>query len=215
MTIKVKICGINNEESLKAAISGGASAIGFVFFSRSPRALNLEEAACLAVNVPKSILRVGLIVDMGDKEILELLDAVPLDILQLHGEETPKRTEQIAKISGLPLIKAIKVEKISDILYANKYIKHVDWILFDAKPPESFPNALPGGNAISFDWNWLAHKDLTYPWILSGGLNVKNITEAANISGATFVDVSSGVESQVGKKDIDLITDFLDCVKQL
>ncbi|MBB42731.1 MAG: phosphoribosylanthranilate isomerase [Rhodospirillaceae bacterium] len=215
MTVKVKICGINTKESLEAAILGGADAIGFVFFSRSPRALNLHEAARLAVEVPKKILRVGLIVDMTDIEILELVKTVPLDLLQLHGEETPERTAQIGQVVGLPLIKAIKVADMSDITAACKYKNHVDWILFDAKPPEQFPNALPGGNAISFNWNWLANKDLTYPWILSGGLNVQNIREAINISGATFLDVSSGVESRVGKKNINLITDFLGCVKQL
>lgn len=213
--IKTKICGISSLDSLEAALVGGAAAVGFVFFSSSPRHVNIDSASKLIAEVPKNILRVGLIVNMRDSHIKEIVNNLTLDMLQLHGDETPERTLEIKKLSNLPVIKAIKVANPSDISRAVPYINLVEQILFDAMPPKDMERALPGGNAISFDWNWLGDKNLPYPWMLSGGLNVKNVETAVKISGASFVDVSSGVEKRPGSKDPMMIKEFLDVVSQI
>ena len=213
--IKTKICGINSAESLEAAISGGAAAVGFVFFPASPRYVNIEAASELVAKVPKDVLRVGLTVNMEDRDLTEIVDNLALDLLQLHGDESPKRTLEIKELSGLPIIKAIKIASPGDIGKAVPYIGLVEQILFDSMPPEDMKRALPGGNAVSFDWNWLGDQNLTYPWMLSGGLNAKNVETAVKTTGASFIDVSSGVEDRPGFKDPVMIKEFLDVVGQI
>lgn len=213
--IKTKICGINSEESLEAAINGGAAAVGFVFFSDSPRYVNIKTASELIAEVPKNILRVGLTVNMDDRDLTEIVDNLTLDILQLHGDETPKRASEIKELSDLPIIKAVKVAASSDIFGAVPFLGVVEQILFDSVPPKDMKQALPGGNAVSFDWNWLSNKNLSYPWMLSGGLNAKNVETAVKISGASFIDVSSGVEERPGTKDPMMIREFLDVVNKI
>ncbi|MEK9684063.1 MAG: phosphoribosylanthranilate isomerase [Rhodospirillaceae bacterium] len=213
MRVKTKICGVKSPEALDAAIQGGVAAIGFVFFPPSPRSITTDTAEQLISRIPRGILRVALTVDMDDAELLALSDRLPLDLLQLHGNETPERVLEIKKLTGLPIMKAIKVAEPNDILEADLYSPVAERILFDAKPPKMMKGALPGGNALSFNWKWLAGKTLPYPWVLSGGLNSENIQRAIEISGASFIDVSSGVESTPGVKDPERIRYFLNIVK--
>lgn len=214
MTVLTKICGINSLPALAAAIEGGADMVGFVFYPPSPRHLITKDAAILVNATPTGIDRVGVFVDPNDALLDDVLTHVRLDLLQLHGSESLKRMVELRKTFGLPLIKAIKVETAADVAIASEYDGAADWLLFDAKPPQG-GNALPGGNAKSFDWRLLAGRKFRRPWLLSGGLNVDNLAEAVALSGAVAVDVSSGVESAPGKKEPALIKAFLDAAKSL
>jgi len=207
--MRAKICGVNSRAALDAAIAGGAGFVGFNFYPPSPRALTAEAAAALAPAVPPVIAKVGLLVDEPDERIAEILARVSLDILQLHGKETPARVDDIRRRFGLPIMKAVKIAEAADLAVADRYIGHADWLLFDAKPPPEMTGALPGGNALSFDWQLLAGRTWPSPWMLSGGLTPENLAEAVRISGARVVDVSSGVESQPGVKDPAKIAAFL------
>ncbi len=209
MPVRAKICGVNSRAALDAAIAGGAGFVGFVFYPPSPRALTTEAAAALAAAVPPVIAKVGLLVDDPDERIAEILARVSLDMLQLHGKETPTRVDDIRRRFGLPVMKAVKIAEAADLAVADRYIGHSDWLLLDAKPPPQMTGALPGGNALSFDWQLLAGWTWPSPWMLSGGLTRDNLAEAVRISGARVVDVSSGVESQPGQKDQEKIAAFL------
>lgn len=215
MTIRAKICGIKDEVNLLAAIRHGAAYIGLNFYPRSPRSLPAEAAGRLARLVPAEVKTVGLIVDAADREIADILAHCPLDILQLHGRETPARCAEIAGAFRLPLMKALPVSAAADIDNAAAYEGIVDLLLFDAKPPANLPNALPGGNAVSFDWSLLAGRRFSIPYMLSGGLHAGNVGAAVGASGARIVDVSSGVESQLGQKDPNKIKEFLEIVRSL
>ncbi len=215
MTVQAKICGINTPDALQAAIDGGTSYIGLVFYPPSPRAVTGIEAATLAAMVPDSVKKVGLFVDIEDDLLNSILNQVPLDMLQLHGKEPPERIAAIKNATGLPAMKAIHIEKAEDFSNIDHYRDIADQILFDAKAPKDLKNALPGGNAISFDWSLFANHPWQDNWMLSGGLNADNIAEAVRISGARAVDVSSGVESAPGRKDSKLITEFLETVLAL
>jgi len=209
MPVRAKICGINSRPALDAAVAGGAGFVGFNFYPPSPRALTTETAAPLAAAVPPVVAKVGLLVDEPDERIAEILARVSLDMLQLHGKETPARVDDIRRRFGLPVMKAVKIAEAADLAAADRYIGHADWLLFDAKPPPQMTHALPGGNALSFDWQLLAGRSWPSPWMLSGGLTPENLAEAVRISGARVVDVSSGVESQPGVKDPAKIAAFL------
>jgi phosphoribosylanthranilate isomerase len=209
MPLRAKICGVNSRPALDAAIAGGAGFIGFNFYPPSPRALNAEAAAALALAVPPVIAKVGVLVDEPDERIAEILARVPLDMLQLHGKETPARVDDVRHRFGLPVMKAVKIAEAADLAVADRYVGHADWLMFDAKPPPQMTGALPGGNALSFDWQLLAGRSWPSPWMLSGGLTSENLGEAVRISGARVVDVSSGVESQPGVKDPEKIAAFL------
>ena len=213
--MRAKICGINSAAALEAALAGGAGFVGFNFYPPSPRALTADAAGALAAAVPASTMRVGLFVDDPDARIGEVLDQVPLDMLQLHGRETPARVDEIKRRFALPVMKAVTIAAADDLAAADNYIDHADWLLFDAKPPPQMTGALPGGNALSFDWRLLAGRDWPLPWMLSGGLDAGNLAEAVRIAGAHAVDVSSGVESAPGVKDCDRIRDFLNIAKAL
>ncbi len=209
MAVRTKICGINSRAALDAAIAGGAGHVGFVFYPPSPRALDDAAAAQLAAAVPPGVGKVGLLVDATDDRIAALLDAVPLDMLQLHGAETPERVREIRGRFGRPVMKAIRIAEAADLSVAGRYLGIADWLLFDAKPPPQMANALPGGNALSFDWQLLAGRAWPLPWMLSGGLHEGNLAEAVRISGARVVDVSSGVEDRPGSKSPQKIAAFL------
>lgn len=215
MAVDAKICGINSAPALDAAAKGGARFIGFNFYARSPRALDAEAAAVLAGRVPRGISRVGVIVDESNETIDGLLRQVPLDMLQLHGQETPARVGEIRRRFGKPVMKAIQVAGNGDVESATAFDGAADWLLFDAKAPPQMANALPGGNAISFDWTLLAHRRWNRPWMLSGGLNAGNLAEAVRITGAPVVDVSSGVEDRPGVKSPEKITAFLELTRRL
>jgi len=209
MAVRAKICGINSREALDAAVAGGASFVGFVFYPPSPRALTPAAAGELAAAVPRTVGKLGLFVDDPDERIAEVLAKAPLDMLQLHGQETPARVAAIRRLFGLPVMKAVKVAGADDLAAADGYIGVADWLLFDAKPPKEMTGALPGGNALAFDWQLLAGRAWPSPWMLSGGLTPENLGEAVRISGARVVDVSSGVEAAPGQKDPAKIAAFL------
>lgn len=209
MALEAKICGLTTPEAADAAVAGGAALVGFVFHAKSPRNLALDAAAALAARVPARVLRVGLIADADDARIAAILAAVPLDMLQLHGEETPQRIIAVKKRFGKPVMKAIAVAEAADLDHATAYVGVADWLMFDAKRPPSMAAAPPGGNALAFDWRLLAGRDWPMPWMLAGGLNVGNLAGAVRISGARRVDVSSGVEDRPGHKDPAKIAAFL------
>ncbi len=209
MTVQVKICGLNDAASVAAAVAGGARYIGLVFYPPSPRCVSPRNAAKLAALAPPTVFRVGLFVDPDDETLRSVTATVRLDFLQLHGSESPDRVGDIKRLTGLPAIKAIKVATALDIAVATHYLGVADWLLFDAKAPADMAGALPGGNALRFDWRLLAGRRWPRPWMLSGGLDADNLAEAVRTSGARAVDVSSGVERGPGVKDPALIRAFL------
>ena len=218
MNVSAKICGINSEAAMDAAIEGdaaGAAYVGLVFYPPSPRYLSVEAAAALAARVPDGVIKVGLFVDVDDATFDSVLAAVALDMLQLHGGESPARVREIGERCGLPVMKAVLLAGADDLALARDYEDAADMLLFDAKPPATMTEALPGGNALVFDWELLAGESWPIPWMLSGGLDPENVAEAVRIAGASAVDVSSGVESAPGQKDPARIRAFLEAVAAL
>jgi len=207
--LSVKICGCNSREAVTTAVAGGADYVGLVFYPPSPRNLTADAAAPLAELVPERVLRVGLFVDPDDETLRRVTSRVKLNLVQLHGAETPDRVAAIKRLTALPAMKAIKVAVAADVVAAQPYLGVADRLLFDAKAPASLAGALPGGNAVSFDWTLLAGRSWPVPWMLSGGLHAGNVAEAVRVSGARTVDVSSGVESKPGVKDPERIRAFL------
>jgi len=215
MPIRVKICGVNSIEAAKAAVDGGASFIGLVFYRPSPRFVTPDRAAEIAALVPAGVGRVGLFVDAEDALIAEAVRKARLDLLQLHGAETPARVAELKVRLGVQAMKAIRIAGPEDVSAAERYLGIADRLLFDAKPPATMTKALPGGNALSFDWRLIAGHPWPLPWMLSGGLNATNLAEAVATSGATVVDVSSGVEDRPGHKDPRRIAAFLEAARRL
>lgn len=213
MTVRVKICGITDETALKAAVSAGASYLGFVFVEKSSRYLTLEKAAALAALVPEGVLKVSLTVDADDATLDPIVEMLKPDLLQLHGSEPPERLSELKARHGLPVMKAIAVGGPEDLEAIAVYQKVADLLLFDAKPPKSMAGALPGGNGLVFDWSLIAGNRPAIPWMLSGGLDAGNVEEAIRMTGAPAVDVSTGVESAPGKKDPARIAAFCEAVR--
>ena len=212
MKAEVKICGLDRVETVEASVEAGAGMMGFVFYSPSPRSLTPIEASILTARVPSDVKRVGLFVDPTDEEILKVMDKNTFDMVQLHGEETPERVLDIKDLIGLPVMKVLKISCIQDLSFPSEYEDVVDYFLFDAFAPKDIKGALPGGNALSFDWSILSGVDISQPWVLAGGLNPENVKEAMIISGARAVDVSSGVEDRPGVKSTDKIRTFIEAV---
>jgi len=204
-----KICGLSTEATLDAAIAHGASHLGFVFFPKSPRDVDPARAAALIARVPRHIAKVGVFVDPDDA-LLDHAVASGLDTLQLHGHETPERTAAIRARYGKPVWKAVPVRTRADLSDAAGYAYAADLILYDAKPPKGAD--LPGGMGLRFDWRLLDGFRHPLPWALSGGLDATSVAEAVHITGAKLLDVSSGVESAPGVKDVDKIAAFLQSV---
>ena len=203
----VKICGLSTRQSLDAALEAGADMVGFVFFPPSPRNLDYARARELGARVSGRARKVSLTVNAGDDVFAALIEALRPDLLQLHGKETPERARDIRAKFGVPVMKAIGVSSIADLAAVARYEPAVDWILFDAKPPKDATR--PGGNGLAFDWALLADIKTAKPWMLSGGLTPGNVAEALRATGAPGVDVSSGVESAPGIKDLGKIADFV------
>jgi phosphoribosylanthranilate isomerase len=213
MRIDAKICGLSTPDTLGQAIRHGASHVGFVFFAKSPRSVAPDQAAALAALVPDQVKRVGVFVD-PDEALLERAIALGrLSAVQLHGQETPERAAAIRARYGVELWKAVSVRTRADLDVAMRYTGAADRILYDAKTPDNA--ALPGGMGMRFDWKLLDGFVHPLPWALSGGLDARNVGEAARISGARLVDVSSGVENAPGIKDVDKIAAFLQAVARL
>lgn len=215
MAIETKICGINTTAALQAAVAGGADMIGLVFYPRSPRSPGLEGAAALASRVPPGVAKVALVVDPDDETLDRITARMQFDMIQLHGTETPHRVAEIRGRLALPVMKAVKIATAEDVGAAEPYLAVADRLLFDAKPPKHMTEALPGGNAVSFDWRLLTGRTWSRPWMLSGGLDAENLAEAVGLSGARAVDVSSGVEDGPGVKSAAKITAFLETARAL
>ena len=207
MSIEVKICGLTDAAAVKAVVEGGAAMCGFVFFPASPRNLTPKKAAELTKGVPEGVIRVGLTVDADDALLAEIASVAKVDMVQLHGAETPARTNEVRERFGLPVIKVLAVQGPDDLVAAEAYQGVADRLMFDAKPPEDASR--PGGNARTFDWRMLKNQTFALPWLLAGGLTAENLTEAVKTSGAVAVDVSSGVEDAPGVKNVDKIRAFL------
>ncbi len=214
MPIAVKICGLNRPDAVAAAIEGGADFIGFVFYPRSPRAVTPAAAGHLIAGMSAPVVKVGLFVDADDATIAATLAAAPLDMLQLHGAETPARAAAIRARFGRPVMKVLAVAAPADVAAADAYVAVVDRLLFDAKPPDD-PSALPGGNGLPFDWRLLAGRSWPVPWMLSGGLTAATLDAAVRLTGAPAVDVSSGVEDGPGRKSPAKIAAFLAAARAL
>ena len=213
MSTEIKICGLSTSSSVDVAVRAGADLVGFVFFPRSPRFVTNATARELASQIAGDVVRTGLIVDASNTEIAEILDQEPLDLLQLHGKETPARAAEIRSLFNLPVMKALPVAEAADLTVADDYRDVVDRFLFDAKPPKSADR--PGGNAVTFDWTLMQDIQIDTPWLLAGGLTLDNVAEALKISGARGVDLSSGVESAPGVKDEGLIRSFIHAVRSV
>lgn len=209
MAVEAKICGIRTRAAAEAAVEGGAAWLGFIFYPPSPRALAPEAVAPIAAGLPETLGKVAVTVDADDETLGALLKAYDFDLLQLHGNESPQRVAQVRARFGRPVMKALRVSTAADLDTARDYLRAADRLLFDAKPPKDMKGALPGGNALSFDWTLLAGRDWPLPWFLSGGLDAENLAEALRISRARAVDVSSGVEDKPGQKNPEKIADFL------
>ena len=213
MSVASKICGVSDRTAIEAAVAGGAAYVGFVFFPRSPRNVTPAEATELVPLVPDGVEAVALAVDPDDTLVDAIAPIPGINMFQLHGSESPDRVADIRARTGRRAMKAIKVSDEADLDAADAYFGAADMLLFDAKTPADMKNALPGGNAVSFDWTILAGRAWPLPWMLSGGLDPDNVADAVRISGAPAVDVSSGVESAPGSKDPARIDAFLRAVK--
>lgn len=204
---QVKICGLRRADHAMAAVQAGARFIGLVFFPKSPRAVSPAEALAIARDVPAGAARVGLFVDPDDALLDMTLGQVPLDMIQLHGDESPDRVAAVKAMTGLPVIKAVGIADPADLPALTDYGLVADMLLVDAKPPRGAD--LPGGNGLSFDWRMLTGRRWLRPWMLAGGLTPQNVAEAIRLTGAPAVDVSSGVEIKPGEKDEGLIRAFV------
>jgi len=207
--VDVKICGIRTTDDFNACRAAGAAFVGMVFFPRSPRHLSMQEARTLSNHADRSPggpARVALTVDMNNAQLEEVVTVARPQLIQLHGSETPDRAAAIRARFGLPLIRAIRVAGPEDLVACPEWEGIADWLLFDAKGD---PRGLPGGTGHVFDWTLLANHAGKTRWMLAGGLSVENIDHAVAVTGATAVDVSSGVESAPGKKDAERIRNFV------
>jgi len=213
MPVQVKICGLSTPETLDASLRGGASHVGFVFFPKSPRNVSHDQAQGLARRVQGRAKMVGLFVDPEPDTVAHYALQLRLDVIQLHGGERPQLLAQLKASTGCEVWKAVPVRTASDLARANDYAGAADAVLYDAKPAAG--SELPGGNGLRFDWSLLQGRRHPLPWLLSGGLDAANLAEAIRVTGATLVDVSSGVESAPGVKDVDKIAAFLKAASQL
>ena len=205
--IRVKICGLRRLADVKAVAAAGAAYAGFVFFAKSPRHLTVAAARPLLLAVPEGLAKVALTVDADDAALDAIVEALPFDMLQLHGHESPDRVAQVRARYGLPVMKAVGVADAGDLAAVFEYSLVADQVLIDAKPPKGA--AIPGGNGLAFDWRLLAGRRWLRPWMLAGGLTPENVAEAIRLTGARQVDVSSGVESAPGVKDAGRIAGFV------
>lgn len=205
--IRVKICGLKTPADVAAVAASGAAYAGFVFFAKSPRNLTIPAARELALAAPVGLAKVALVVDAEDAFLDAITEAMPLDMLQLHGHESPDRVAEVRARYGLPVMKAVGVADEGDLAAVFDYSQVADQILVDAKPPKNAD--LPGGNGLSFDWRLVAQRRWLRPWMLAGGLTPDNLAEAIRLTNARQVDVSSGVEAAPGVKDAGRITAFV------
>ena len=205
--LDIKICGLSTNDSIDAVIAGGATHMGLIFFEKSPRHVSLEQAQSLSNHADSRIKKVAVSVNASDEYLGQIVEVMKPDILQLHGNESIQHIKELKLGYNIPVMKAFAISGVSDFEKVLPYIGIADMFLFDAKPPKG--SDLPGGNGVTFDWEIMdaLHKDV--PYMLSGGLDASNICEAIKRSGTNAVDISSGIESAAGVKDIKLIEEFL------
>ncbi|KQS87485.1 MULTISPECIES: phosphoribosylanthranilate isomerase [unclassified Rhizobium] len=210
MKTEVKICGLKTAEAVDKAVALGASHTGFIFFPKSPRNIEPDDAGRLADRIRGKAKIVAVTVDANSDILDEIVSVMSPDMLQLHGSESPERVLTIKAVYGLPVIKALSIRDADDLRRIEPFIGIADRFLFDAKPPKG--SDLPGGNGVSFDWRLLETLDDSVDYMLSGGLNADNVGEALALTGATAVDTSSGVESAPGVKDLKRMEEFFDAI---
>jgi len=209
----IKICGLSTPETLDVALGAGADLVGFVRFPKSPRHVSLDLGHRLSLQAKGRAQRVVLLVNPGDEDIAQAIEAINPDLIQLHGSETPERVAEIRAMIKRPVMKAFGIAEPSDLKALTPYAGGVDRILLDAKPPRT-ANALPGGNGLAFDWELCRKSAVSGRFALSGGLDAGNVGRAIAVTGAAVVDVSSGVERSRGVKDVELIRKFVEAVRR-
>lgn len=209
--IRIKICGLTRVCDVEAVAEAGVNYFGLVFFAKSPRNVSIAQARDLALAAPVGLAKVGLMVNPTDDDLRMILDEVPLDMIQLHGSESPERVAEVRARYGLPVMKAVGVADEADLARVAAYQPVADQLLIDAKPPKG--GDLPGGNGLSFDWRLVAGRRFGKPWMLAGGLTPENVATAIAMTGARQVDLSSGVESAPGVKDAGLIRAFVQAAR--
>lgn len=209
--VRVKICGLRSPADVAATAAAGAAYAGFNFFPRSPRHVTPDQARALALVAPEGLCKVALVVDADDATLDAIVAEVPLDMLQLHGHETPARVAEVKARYGLPVMKVIGVAEEADLAGLLDYQLVADQILVDAKAPKEA--VLPGGNGLTFDWRLLVGRKWLKPWMLAGGLTADNVAQAVRLTGARQVDVASGVESAPGVKDAARIAAFVEAAQ--
>ena len=207
MNVRSKLCGLNTVQDIDAAAQAGAAYVGLVFFAKSPRNLDIAEAREVALRVPVGISKVALVVNADNTLLDQITTSVPLDMLQLHGDESLERVAEVKARYGLPVMKALGIATSEDVERAQTYAGVADQLLLDAKPMAG--QDLPGGNGFSFDWTLLQGQTWSVPWMLAGGLTPANVASAVQLSGAQQVDVSSGIEITPGQKSSELLAEFV------
>lgn len=207
----IKICGLSTPETVAAALAGGASHVGFIFFPKSPRNVGVEQAAALRQAAKGKAQAVAVTVDADDDTLDAIVSGMHPDMLQLHGKETPERVAAVKARYGLPVMKALSVSSAADLAAMAPFRGVADRFLFDAKPPKG--SELPGGNGVSFDWRLLAALDHGVDYMLSGGLNAANVGDALHFADPPGLDISSGVESSPGVKDVAMMNAFFQAVR--
>ena len=207
MKVRAKLCGLTTQDDIDAAATAGAAYIGLVFFEKSPRNVAIETARSLALHAPVGLAKVALVVNADDAALDCITASVPLDMLQLHGVESPERVAAVKARYGLPVMKALGIASRDDVARAQLYSGVADQLLLDAKPAQG--EALPGGNGLSFDWRLLEGENWAVPWMLAGGLTPDNVAEAVHCCAARQVDVSSGIETAPGQKSAELMAKFV------
>ena len=213
---RIKICGVTTKEAADTAIAAGCDFLGCVFYPKSPRNITPQEAAELMAHCPARVRTVAVCVDPDGATLEQIMHRFAPDMLQLHGQESPAYVSEVHRRYGVEVIKAISVSTRAEVRAALAYAAVAQWMLFDAKPAPG--SALPGGNGEAFDWSVLEElqpMSLDVPWMLSGGLNAQNVQQAVRATQAPAVDVSSGVESAPGIKDIDKIREFCNNVRHV
>jgi phosphoribosylanthranilate isomerase len=204
---KVKICGLSEPITMQAVLDQGADMVGLVFFAKSPRNVSLEQAALLSDQARGKAKIIALVVDANDAFLRQLAETVRPDFLQAQGQETAKRIAEMKALTSIPIIKVIKVETALDVASAKTF-PAAELMLYEAKAPKGL---LPGGNGLRFDWTLL--HGVEPPFMLAGGLRPDNVAEAVRMTRAPIVDVSSGVETSPGVKDVHLIAKFIKAAK--
>lgn len=202
---KVKVCGITENKGLESACCHGADFIGFLFYPASPHYVDLKTAKQLISDIPPNIKSVGLFVNPADQDIDQVINHTRIDMIQLHGDESPERVAEIKKMSGLEVIKAIQVKAREALRQAPEFRDSADWLIFDSG----------GGSGQTFNWDFLLdYKNPGKKWMLAGGLNTGNVKQAIDKLNPPALDISSGLESSRGIKDPEKIKAFLKMVKQ-